>query len=85
MSTLVSNILFIAAIIGGPILLGLLYVYGMRGTREKDRQPHSRDVTDLATKALYERSDAEREHREKAAAHSDKTIDVIERKTGTTG
>lgn len=85
MPTLISNVLFIAAVIGGPILLGLLYIYGMRGTREKDKHPHSRDATERATKTLYEQSDAEREHQEKAAEGSKNVIDVIKRKTGTTG
>ncbi len=84
MSTL-SNFLFIVAVIGGPVLLGLLYVYGIRGTREKDKHPHSRDATETATKTLYKESDVEREHQEKAAEGSNKVIDVIERKTGTTG
>ncbi|HML27958.1 MAG TPA: hypothetical protein PKE16_03800 [Hyphomicrobium sp.] len=85
MSTLISNILFVAAVIGGPILLGLLYIYGIKATRETDRIPHARDVTDRATKDLYDQSDAEREQQEKAAEHSGKLVDVIERKTGTTG
>ncbi|CCB66822.1 MULTISPECIES: hypothetical protein [unclassified Hyphomicrobium] len=84
MSTL-SNLMFVAAVIGGPIVLALLYLYGMKTTREKDRIPHSRDITDRATKELYKESEAEREHQEKAAARSDKIVDVIERKTGTTG
>ncbi|MBS0235282.1 MAG: hypothetical protein JSR99_17580 [Proteobacteria bacterium] len=83
MSTFISDILMVAAVVGGPILLAVLYVYGMRATRQKDRQPHSRDITDRATKDLYEKSDAERERREKAAENSKNVIDVIERKTGT--
>jgi hypothetical protein len=85
MSALISNILFVTAVIGGPILLGLLYINGMRATREKDRTPHARDVTDRATKDLYAQSDAEREQQEKSAERSSRIVDVIERKTGTTG
>ncbi|WP_414463791.1 hypothetical protein [Hyphomicrobium sp. DY-1] len=84
MSTL-SNLIFVAAVVGGPVVLALLYLYGMKTTREKDRIPHSRDITDRATKELYNESEAEREHQEKAAARSDKIVDVIERKTGTSG
>jgi len=73
----------VAAVVGGPVLLAVLYVYGMRATRQKDNQPHSRDVTERATKDLYEESDAERENREAAAEGSENVIDVIERKTGT--
>ena len=84
-SKIISDIFLVAAVVAGPVLLGLLYVYGIRATNQKDRQPHSRDATDQATKALYAQSDAERERREKEAQHSSKTVDVIERKTGTTG
>lgn len=84
MSTL-SSLLFVVAVVGGPIVLAMLYVYGMKATHDKDRSPFSREGTDRATKELYRQSEAEREHQEKAAARSDKIVDVIERKTGTTG
>jgi hypothetical protein len=85
MTTFISDTLMVAAVVGGPVLLGLLYVYGIRATHQKDKNPHSRDVTETATRDLYEQSDDERERQEKAAAGSKKIIDVIERKTGTTG
>lgn len=85
MTTFISDALLVAAVIGGPVLLGLLYVYGIRATNQKDKRPHSRDVTDAATKDIYERSETDRENKEKAAQGSNKIIDVVERKTGTTG
>lgn len=85
MSNLISDLLQIVAYVGGPLLLGLVFIYGIRATRRRDRSPAMREATDRATKDIYDQSDSERERREKAAEKSDKVIDVIERKSGTTG
>lgn len=85
MSKLISDLLQVVAYVGGPLLLGLVFIYGIRATRRRDNSPAMREVTDRATKDIYDQNDIERERREKAAEKSGKVIDVIERKSGTTG
>jgi len=85
MSQIISDAFLIAAVIGGPLLLALFYVYGMNATRQLDKHPHSRDATERATKDLYHRDEEERDRQEKSAEKSKNLVDIIERKTGTTG
>lgn len=80
-----SDLLFMFAIIGGPILLAVLYIYGANATRQLDKRPGSRDATTRATEQVYRDAEAEREQKELSAERSDRIVDEIERKTGTTG
>ncbi len=80
-----SDLLFTFAIIGGPVLLALLYIYGGSATRQLDRRPRSRDATARATEQVYRDAEAEREQKELSAEHSDHVIDAVQRRTGTTG
>ncbi len=78
-----SNLLAVLAYIVGPIVLGVMIVYGISRTWKR-RGPVA-DAQDDAVRNLYAEADEEREAKEKAAAKSSNPIDIIERKSGTTG
>lgn len=80
-----SDLLFTFAIIGGPILLAVLYLYGANATRQLDGRPGSRAATTRATEQIYRDAEAERKQKELSAERSDRVVDEIELRTGTTG
>lgn len=85
MLKILSDIFLVAAVIAGPVLLAAFFIYGANATRKMDRQPQRRAATERGTQALYHENEEERKAQENAAAESGKLVDVIERKTGTTG
>ncbi|HET6389220.1 hypothetical protein [Hyphomicrobium sp.] len=78
-----SNLLQVLAYMVGPVVLGVMIIYGISRTW-KSRSPVA-DAQDDATRDLYAEADEEREAKEKRKQKSSNPIDVIERKSGTTG
>jgi hypothetical protein len=79
-----SDFLQLVGYVAGPIALGALLFYGIRKSNlGKNRA--AQDIQDRSTKRLYEREEDQRQAQAKAAEHSSNPIDVIERKTDTTG
>jgi hypothetical protein len=84
MDQTIGNFFQVLAYIVGPILLGLLIYYGIRHTW--DRKPASvQEAQDAATARMYAQSNEELARKTEAAKKSSNPIDVIERKTDTTG
>jgi hypothetical protein len=79
-----SDFLQVVAYIGGPIVLGALLYYGIRRSSLQKNQA-VQDVQNRETERLYQREERERQAKAKAAERSSNPIDVIERKTDTTG
>lgn len=80
-STPVSDVMQTVAYFGGAVLLGIAIVYGMMHSRS--RGPSSNQ--NAATKRVYEEEEKDRKQKELAAEKSSNPIDVVERKTDTTG
>lgn len=80
-STPTSDVMQTVAYFGGAILLGAAIAYGIM--RSRARKPSSTQAS--ATRALYDEEERDRQGREDAARKSSRPIDVIERKTDTTG
>jgi hypothetical protein len=80
-STPTSDVMQTVAYFGGAILLGAAIAYGIM--RSRARKPSSTQAS--ATRALYDEEERDRQAREDAARKSSRPIDVIERKTDTTG
>jgi hypothetical protein len=82
---ILSDILMIAAVIGGPIILAIVLFNGGRKTRQVDAQPQTRAQADDRSREIYRESESERQDQEARVARSHKPIDVLQRKTGTSG
>lgn len=80
-STPTSDVMQTVAYFGGAIVLGAAIAYGI--FRSRIRKPSSTQET--ATRALYDEEESDRQRREAAASKSSRPMDVIKRKTDTTG
>jgi glucose-6-phosphate-specific signal transduction histidine kinase len=80
----ISNVFQILGYVIVPVLLGVGLYYGMRRTRDR-KNPAAQELQDRATRRLYEAEEKERQDKARAAERSSNPIDVIERKTDTTG
>jgi hypothetical protein len=84
MDQTIGNFFQVLAYIVGPILLGLFIYYGIRHTW--GRTPASvQGAQDAGTERTYAESNEELARKTEAAKKSSNPIDVIERKTDTTG
>lgn len=79
----VSNLFQVLAYIVAPIILGIMIFYGVQRTRK--RQDAVSKAQDEAVKNLYSDDEADRSAMERAAEGSSSPIDVVKRKSGTTG
>jgi hypothetical protein len=80
----IGNVFQVLGYIIGPILLGLAMYYGIQKSWGR-KAPAIRDVQEKGTQRVYAEGDEELKHKTEAAKNSSNPIDVIERKTDTTG
>jgi len=81
----ISDMLLAFVVIGGPVLLALFYIYGMRSTGGRYENPRADVQSDRATEEVYEEEEEDLRAKQRKAATSNNPIDRIERKTGTSG
>src|SRR5690349_14726987 len=79
----VSNLFQILAYIVAPIILGIMIFYGAQRTRR--RQDAVSKAQEEAVKNLYSDDEADRSAKERAVENSSNPIDVVKRKSGTSG
>jgi hypothetical protein len=84
MDQAIGNFFQVLGYIVGPILLGVFIYYGIRHTWQR-KPPGVTEVQDAGTERLYAESNRELARKTEAAKKSSNPIDVIERKTDTTG
>lgn len=80
----IRNVFQILGYVIVPVFLGVGLYYGIRRTRDR-KNPTVQETQDRATRRLYEAEEKERQDKAHAAERSSNPIDVIERKTDTTG
>jgi hypothetical protein len=80
-STPTSDVMQTIAYLGGAIILGAAIAYGI--SRSRVSAPNSKQTD--ATKRIYREEEGDRQRQENAARKSSNPVDVIERKTDTTG
>jgi hypothetical protein len=85
--TLDHTLIIVFQVLGfivGPIVLGLFIYFGVRHTWM--RKPAAvQQLQNRGTEQVYADAERERERKAKAAQRSSDPIDVVERKTDTTG
>lgn len=80
-SQVFSDWMMVLGYVVAPLVFGAFLFYGvLRATRTKPSE-----ATDRATKAVYDADERERRQKAQAAEKSSRPIDVIKRKTDTTG
>jgi|SwirhisoilCB1_FD_contig_91_746386_length_609_multi_2_in_0_out_0_1 hypothetical protein len=84
MDQTISNIFQVLGYVVAPILLAIALYYGtQRNWGRKDTA--AREVQEKGTQRLYAQDEEELKRKAEAAKNSSNPIDVIERKTDTTG
>jgi hypothetical protein len=76
-----SDWMMVLGYVVAPFVFGASLFYGVLRTRRTKPS----EVTDRATKAVYDADERERRQKAQAAEKSSRPIDVIKRKTDTTG
>jgi hypothetical protein len=84
MDQTVGNFFQVLGYIVGPILLAIFMYYGIRRTWGR-KPPAVKQIQDKGTETVYAESNTELAHKAEAAKNSSNPIDIIERKTDTTG
>ncbi len=85
MNGYLDDFLLVLSVIGAPIILGTLLFYGMTISERRKRDAYDEQVLDRATKAVYAAEERARRVKERAVDNSRRPLDVIKRKTGTSG
>ncbi len=85
MNGYLDDFLLVLSVIGAPIILGTLLFYGMTISERRKRDAYDEQVLDRATKAVYAAEERARRVKERAVENSRRPLDVIKRKTGTSG
>jgi hypothetical protein len=79
----IDDILLVLSVIGAPIVLGMLLFYGMTITERRHHDADAKKQTDDATRDLYAAAERERRAKEKSVGRSDRPLDLIKHRTGT--
>jgi hypothetical protein len=79
------DFLLLLSVIGAPIILGLLLFYGMTISERRRHNAENGRLAADATRSVYAAEERKRRAREKAVEASRRPLDVIKRKTGTSG
>jgi hypothetical protein len=80
----IGNAFLILGYIALPVFLGAALYYGIRRTLDR-KNPPVQETQNRTTERLYEAEEKERQDKARSAEHSSNPIDIIERKTDTTG
>jgi hypothetical protein len=80
-----DDFLLVLSVIGAPIILGTLLFYGMTISERRKRDARDEQLLNRETKRVYAEEERERRVRERAVENSKRPLDVIKRKTGTSG
>jgi Flp pilus assembly protein TadB len=80
-----SDFLLVLSVIGAPVILGTLLFYGMTTSERRHRTAEDERLVEKATKEIYAAEERSRRARERAAETSRRPLDVVKRKTGTSG
>ena len=79
-----GNVFQVLGYIIGPIVLGLAMYYGIRKSWGR-KAPAIREAQEEGTLRVYDQDEEELRRKTEAAKNSSNPIDIIERKTDTTG
>lgn len=85
MSGYLDDFLLVLSVIGAPIILGTLLFYGMTISERSKRDARDEQLLNSETKRVYAEEERERRIRERTVENSRRPLDVIKRKTGTSG
>ncbi len=85
MSEYLDDFLLVLSVIGAPIILGTLLFYGMMISERRNRDARDEERLNNATKGVYAAEERTRRVRERPVENSKRPLDIIKRKTGTSG